>query len=71
LAARTGVKALTSDRVRIQLSDEDLRLRILNGSKSRSMPPFQGALTDKQLTAVVAHIRYLGTLAKPPAKPTP
>ena len=65
MAARTGVKALTSDRVRNDLSDEDLRSQILNGSRSKTMPSFQGALSDKQVTALVAHIRYLGTLAKP------
>ncbi len=65
LVARTGVKPLTSARVRNELSDEDLRTRILNGSKSKSMPAFQGALTDDQLAAVVAHVRYLGTLTKP------
>lgn len=65
MAARTGVKPLTSDKVRKELSDDDLRKQILNGSKSKTMPAFQGAMTDEQVTAVVEYVRYLGTLAEP------
>jgi mono/diheme cytochrome c family protein len=65
MVARTGVKPLTSERVIHQMSDDDLRTQILKGSKSKTMPAFQGALTEAQVTAVIAHVRYLGTLAKP------
>lgn len=67
MAARTGVKPLTSEKVQTKMTDEELRQQILRGSKSKTMPAFQGALTDEQVTAVVAYVRYLGTLAKPAA----
>ncbi len=74
MAARTGVKPLNSERVLKVLSDEELRKQILNGSRSKTMPAFQGALSDEQVTAVIAHVRYLGTLTRPatveqPGKP--
>lgn len=72
MAARTGVKPLTSERVIHQMSDDDLRQQILKGSRSKTMPAFQGALTDEQVDAVIAYVRYLGTLAKPSAaEPAP
>lgn len=62
MAARTGVKPLTSERVKNKLSDDDLRTQILKGSRSKTMPGFEAALSEEQVMAVVAHIRYLGTL---------
>ena len=59
MAARTGVKSLTTDRVRSILSDDDLRKQIIYGSKSKTMPAFQRALSDAQVTAVVAYLREL------------
>lgn len=69
MAARTGVKPLTSGRVRNVLSDEDLIKQIMNGSKSKTMPAFQGALSDAQVTALVAHLRELGAKSNANAKP--
>ena len=60
MAARTGVKPLTSERVRTKLSDDQLRDQILNGSKNRMMPAFQGAMSEEQVVALVAHVRTLG-----------
>ena len=70
MAARTGVKPLTTQRVQ-DMGDEDLRTQILKGSKSKTMPSFQGALSDEQVTAVIAHVRYLGQLAVQHAEPQP
>lgn len=57
--ARLGVKPLTSDRVRRELSDDDIRRQILNGSDNKQMPSFAGALSDAQLEAIIAHVRTL------------
>jgi mono/diheme cytochrome c family protein len=58
--ARLGVRALTSERVRGQLRDEDIRRQILQGSPNRQMPSFAGALSDVQVDAIVRHVRALG-----------
>ena len=58
MKARAGVKPLNSERA-VGMSDEQLLEQIRNGSKNRMMPSFQGALSDAQLKALVAHIRDL------------
>jgi mono/diheme cytochrome c family protein len=68
MAARTGVKPLTSERVRNDVTDQQMREQIMNGSRSKTMPAFQGALSDEQVTAVIAHVRSLAeTEAQVPA----
>jgi len=62
MVTRTGVRPLNSERV-MKLSDEEIRTQILRGSMSKTMPSFQGALSDEQISAVVGHIRTLGELA--------
>src|SRR5262249_46384558 len=47
--ARLGVKPLTSEHVQHQMSDDDIRHQILNGSKNKQMPSFAGALSDAQI----------------------
>ncbi len=58
MISRTGVRSLKTGRL-AGWSDEQIRNRILNGSSSRSMPSFKGALTDKQLDALVVFVRGL------------
>ncbi len=58
MRSRTGVKPLNSDRVK-GMSDDEILKQIRNGSKNRMMPAFQGAMSDAQLEAIVAHIRTL------------
>lgn len=64
MAARTGVKSLQTLHVLNELSDQDIRHQILKGSASKTMPSFQGALSDAQLDAVVAHVKTLAAKAK-------
>jgi len=58
-AARIGVKPLVSDRVQRQMSDAQIRRQILQGSSNKQMPSFEGALSDPQIDAVIAHVRTL------------
>ncbi len=58
--ARLGVKPLTSDNVQRHLTDDDIRRQILRGSENKQMPSFDGALSDDQIAAVIAHVRTLG-----------
>jgi len=62
MQARAGVKPLTSSRV-AAMSDVDIAKQIRNGSKNRMMPAFQGAITDEQIQALVAHIRTLSQVS--------
>jgi mono/diheme cytochrome c family protein len=64
MIARLGVKPLTSDHVRHELKDDDIRNQILHGSQNKQMPSFQGALTDEQIAAVIAHVRALPTVTE-------
>lgn len=59
LVARLGVKPLASERVQIELSDDDLRQRILKGSENKLMPGFRSSLNDAQVSALVRHLRSL------------
>jgi mono/diheme cytochrome c family protein len=64
LAARTGVKPLNTERVQ-KLSDQRLGEQIREGSSNKLMPAFQGALSDEQIAALIAHIRSLGPNGAP------
>lgn len=57
MVARYGVKNLRSDHVQRELTDVDIRRQILLGSKNKQMPSFEGAITDEQIAAVIAHVR--------------
>lgn len=59
MVASLGVKNLTEPELQHKLSDEEMRKQILEGSENNKMPPFKGALTDAQVTAVIAHVRSL------------
>lgn len=63
MIARYGVKNLRSHHVQAEMKDADIRRQILKGSKNKQMPSFQGALSDEQIDAVIAHVR---TFATPP-----
>jgi len=73
MMARTGAKSLASPEVQNSWTDAQLRKQILQGSASRSMPAFKGALKEEQLDAVVVFIRTLGPKVAPtePAGPAP
>lgn len=58
--ARLGVKPLTSPHVQRELTDEDIRRQVLNGSRNKQMPSFAGALSTAQVDAIIAHVRALG-----------
>jgi mono/diheme cytochrome c family protein len=58
--ARLGVKPLTSPHVQRQLTDDDIRRQIVDGSQNKQMPAFGGALSAEQVDAIVAHVRTLG-----------
>lgn len=60
MVAQIGVKNLTTDRVQGSFTDADLRKQIIKGSENMKMPSFEGALTDEQVAAVIAHVRTLG-----------
>jgi mono/diheme cytochrome c family protein len=62
--ARLGVKPLTSPHVQRELSDEDIRRQILQGSRNKQMPAFAGALSEDQVDAIVAHVRTLSAGAR-------
>ena len=57
MVARIGVRPLTSERVRTELTDSDLKKQIWEGSKDRQMPAFAGALSEAQVDAVIAYVR--------------
>ena len=57
MVARYGVKSLRSEHVQRQLTDADIRRQILEGSKNKQMPSFQGAISEEQIAAVIAHVR--------------
>jgi mono/diheme cytochrome c family protein len=59
MVARYGVKNLRSRRVQEEMSDAGIRTQILEGSANMQMPSFEGALTDEQIEAVIAHVRSL------------
>ncbi len=61
LRNRAGVKSLVSENVR-SMSDAAIVTQIRMGSKNRTMPSFQGTLSDGQMKSLVAHIRFLSTL---------
>ncbi|MCP4447070.1 MAG: cytochrome c [Myxococcales bacterium] len=58
MRTRAGVKPLTSERVK-KMSDEKLTEQIRNGSENRTMPAFQGSITEEQMDALLGHIRVL------------
>ena len=68
MVARYGVKNLRSQELQNRLSDAQIRAQILNGSENKQMPSFNGAISDAQITAVIAHVR---TLAPPSSKAAP
>jgi mono/diheme cytochrome c family protein len=59
MVAKLGVKDLTSAKLQARLTDGEIRQQILKGSKNKQMPSFDGALTDAQVDAVIAHVRGL------------
>lgn len=65
MVARYGVKNLRSTHVQGEMSDSDIRNQILKGSKNKQMPSFEGAISEEQIAAVIAHVR---TFATPGAK---
>jgi mono/diheme cytochrome c family protein len=69
MVAKLGVKDLTQPALQARLSDADIRQQILKGSKNKQMPSFDGALTEPQIDAVIAHVRSLksGTAPKSPS----
>lgn len=65
MVAKLGVKDLTRPSLQQRLSDEEIRNQILNGSKNKQMPSFEGALSEEQTAAVIDHVRSLeGSKAK-------
>jgi mono/diheme cytochrome c family protein len=66
MVAQLGVKDLTSAHVQRELTDEQIRRQILEGSDNRRMPAFAAALTAAQVDALIVHVR---TLAAPGAHP--
>ena len=70
MMARTGAKSLVSSEIQKSWTDDQLRKQILQGSASRSMPAFKGALKDEQLDALIVYIRTLGA-TKPDRKSSP
>lgn len=60
MVARYGVKNLRTEHAQREMTDAQIRKQILEGSKNKQMPSFQGALTDDQIKAVIAHVRSLG-----------
>lgn len=61
MVAKLGVKDLTKPELQARLSDKDIRQQILQGSKNKQMPSFDGALTEPQIEAVIAHVRGLSS----------
>lgn len=57
MVARYGVKNLRSEHVQAEMSDGDIRRQILQGSKNKQMPSFEGAITEEQIAAVIGHVR--------------
>lgn len=60
MVARYGVKNLRTEHAQHQMTDAQIRKQILEGSKNKQMPSFEGALTEAQIKAVIAHVRSLG-----------
>lgn len=67
MMARTGAKSLLSPSLQNDWTDDQIRERILQGSASRSMPAFKGALSEEQLVAIVAYIRAMDDPKPAPA----
>ncbi len=59
MMARTGAKSLVSPEIQNSWTDDQLRKQILQGSASRSMPAFKGALKDEQVDVLIVYIRAL------------
>ncbi len=55
-ATRLGVRDLTSPEFRARVTAQLVEAQIRNGSKSKIMPSFEGALNDAQIKAVAAFV---------------
>lgn len=58
-ARQLGVRDLRDPAFQAGISDERLRATIAQGTRSRRMPAFQGALAPAQVDAVARHVRTL------------
>ncbi len=56
MVARLGVKDLTDPAVRVRMTQPHVEQQVKNGSANKLMPPFRGALTDAQISAVAAFV---------------
>lgn len=54
--AQLNVKDLTSPELRGRVSPELVENQVRHGSANKLMPPFEGVLTDAQITAVAAWV---------------
>jgi mono/diheme cytochrome c family protein len=56
MAARLGVRDLTSGEFRARATPELVEQQVRTGSKNKLMPAFEGALSDAQIKAVAAFV---------------
>lgn len=58
--AQLGVPDMTDAAWQARLADGDIRRTVVQGSKSKKMPPFDGFYDAAQLDALIAHVRSFG-----------
>ena len=56
MAARLGVRDLTSAELRARVTPGLVEQQVRNGSQNKLMPAFAGAFTDEQIQAIAAYV---------------
>ena len=56
MAAKLGVRDLTSPELRARVTPALVEQQVRNGSQNKLMPAFAGAFTDEQIRAIAAYV---------------
>lgn len=56
MAARLGVRDLTSNELRVRITETLVEQQVRKGSQNKLMPAFEGALSDAQIKAVSQYV---------------
>jgi mono/diheme cytochrome c family protein len=71
MIARIGVRDLTAPEFRARVTPGLVEHQVRVGSKSKLMPPFEGALSDAQISSVAAFVASPQFVAPPPPPAAP
>jgi mono/diheme cytochrome c family protein len=69
MVARIGVHDLTAPEFRARVTPGLVEHQVRVGSKSKLMPPFEGALSDAQISSVAAFVASPQFVTPPPPPP--